>query len=125
MKLSNLFVLNAIVALLFGLGFVLMPEQVVDLYDVTLDDAGIYIANIFGAALLGFATMSWIARNSGASDARKGLMWGLFVEHVVGFVFSLMAQTAGLMNAMGWSIVAIYGILALGYAYFLFMAPSD
>ncbi|MBW8012258.1 MAG: hypothetical protein FVQ83_13645 [Chloroflexi bacterium] len=125
MKLNTLFTINAIVALLFGLGFVLMPDQVLDLYDVTLDDAGTYVANIFGAALLGFATMTWLARNSSASEARNGLMWGLFIEHTVGFVFSLMAQTNEIMNAMGWSIVAIYGLLALGYAYFLFMAPSD
>lgn len=125
MKLSTLFAINAIVALLFGLGFLLIPEQVVELYDVTLGEAGIFVANIFGAALLGFAAMTWLARNSTASEARNAIMWGLFIEHVVGFVFSLLAQTAGLMNAMGWSIVVIYGLLALGYTYFLFIAPSD
>ena len=46
------------------------------------------------------------------------------VEDVIGFVVLLIAQTAGLMNVMGWSNVLLYGIFALGFGYFHFSSES-
>jgi hypothetical protein len=42
---------------------------------------------------------------------------------VVGFVVILLGQLAGVANALGWSNVAIYLLLALGFAYVQFMEP--
>jgi hypothetical protein len=34
----------------------------------------------------------------------------------VGLAVALMGQLSGVVNVMGWSTVAIYGLLLLGYA---------
>ena len=34
------------------------------------------------------------------------------------------AQLGGSINALGWSNPALYGLLALGYAYFLLVKPD-
>jgi hypothetical protein len=36
-----------------------------------------------------------------------------------------MAQLKGLVNSLGWSTVAIYLLLAIGFAYFHFTKPSE
>jgi len=36
-----------------------------------------------------------------------------------------MAQLKGVVNSLGWSTVAIYLLLALGFAYFHFAKPSE
>jgi hypothetical protein len=41
MKLNTLFVINAVVAVLFGLGFILIPSQLLSLYDVDIIEVGI------------------------------------------------------------------------------------
>ena len=124
MKLSTVFTLNAIVAALFGLGFVLIPGTLTSLYGVTLNAGGIYVARLFGAAVLGFAALSWFARNTQESAARQAVVLGLFVQWAVGFVCALVGQLAGAVNALGWSTVVLYLLFALGYAYFQFMKPS-
>jgi hypothetical protein len=37
----------------------------------------------------------------------------------------LIGQLAGIANALGWSSVAIYLLLALGFAYVQFMQPRS
>ena len=39
---------------------------------------------------------------------------------LIGFVVALQAQLGGLTNALGWLTVLIYGLFAVGFAYFLF-----
>jgi hypothetical protein len=43
---------------------------------------------------------------------------------VIGLIVSLMGTLSGVVNAVGWSAVLIYLVLAAGYAYFQFMKPS-
>jgi hypothetical protein len=42
----------------------------------------------------------------------------------VALVVTLIAQLSGVMNAVGWSAVAIYLLLGLGWAYFLRAKPA-
>ena len=53
------------------------------------------------------------------------IVLALFVSDAVAFVLALMAQLKGVVNSLGWSTVAIYLLLALGFAYFLFAKPSE
>jgi hypothetical protein len=125
MKLGNLFTVNAVIACLFGLGFVFAPAKVLAQYGLTVDAGFGLVAQLFGAALLGYAILTWSARKAGDSDARRAIVLALFVSNAVGFVLALMAQLKGLVNTLGWSTVAIYLVLALGFAYFQFTKPSE
>ena len=124
MKLSTLMVVNALVAAVFGVGFVVVPGQVMSLYGTEVTPQLQYVAQLFGAALLGFAVLTWTARNALDSDARRAIVLALFVGDGIGFVVSLIGQLGGVMNALGWSTVVIYLLLALGFAYFCFAQPK-
>jgi hypothetical protein len=50
-------------------GFILMPAQLVSFYNVTLNEGGILISQLFGAALLGFGVLNWFARSFGEGEA--------------------------------------------------------
>jgi fucose 4-O-acetylase-like acetyltransferase len=116
---------NSVVAGLFGLGFILVPGRVVALYtaeaSVTID----YVAQLLGGALLSFAIVTWAARNAPDSEARRAILLGLFIGDVVGCVVALIAQLGGLVNAIGWSTVVIYLVLAIGFGYFRFGAGAE
>jgi len=124
MRLSLLMTVNAIVAVVFGLAFVIAPGQAGALYGVSADAQFRYLAQLFGSALVGFGVLTWAARNAPASDARKAIVLALFVSEGLGFVLALLGQIAGVVNTMGWSTVAIYLLLALGFGYFQFVKPS-
>jgi hypothetical protein len=125
MKLSTLFTVNTIVAGIFGLTFMLMPETSLSLYGITLSPGGVVVARLFGAALFGYAVLSWFARNAGESEARQAILLAMVVGDALGFILALIAQLSGVVNSLGWSTVVIYLLLALGFGYFQFMKPSS
>jgi len=124
MTLRNLFIVNAVIALCFGASFVLAPALALSMYGVTVSAAGILVARFLGATLLGICVFTWSARNPEDSEARRGIVLGQFIHTAIGFILSLLGQLAGLMNPLGWSVVAIYLLLGLGYGYFLLVGPS-
>ncbi len=124
MKLSTLFVINAVVAALFGLGFVLIPAMVLSWYAVELNTPGLYVARLFGSALLTFGIISWLVRNGSGMAELRAIVMAFFIGDAIGFVLSLIYQLQGIANALGWSTVAIYLLLALGFGYFYFFKPA-
>jgi len=123
MKLSGLMIVNAIIAAVFGIGFVLVPDQVISLYSAETGATLDLMCQLFGASLLGFAALTWLARNAPDSDARRAIVVALFVGDLVGCVVALLARLGGVVNTLGWSTVGIYLVLAIGFGYFAFAAP--
>jgi len=118
MKLSTLMVLNALVAAVFGVAFIVVPGQVASAYGPEVTPQLEYVARLFGAALLAFAVLTWSARNVPDSATRRAILLALFVGDGIGFIVSLFGQLRGVMNALGWTTVVIYLLLALGFGYF-------
>lgn len=126
MKLSYLFVLTAVIGVIFGLGFLLIPEQVLSYYGLTdLSEQELPLARYFGAALLGYAVLTWLVKDAGPSSVRGHIVLALFVSHLLGLVVALWAQFSSAAVPLGWLNVVIYLVLALGYGYFQFMAPEE
>lgn len=124
MGLKILLVITAIVAFVFGIAFIFMPSQVYSQYGIESNLNLNFMGQIFGAALLSLALISWLVRNTTDPVARRAVVVAFFIGETVGFIVSLIAQIRGAMNALGWSVVAIYLLLALGFAYFTFKKSS-
>ena len=120
MKLGNLLMAGAVVTLVFGLSLVLVPGGLLSLYGITVNDAGLLIARLFGAAFLGFTVLNWSARKAADSEILRGIVLANLIMDAVGFIVTLLGQLAGLANALGWSSVALYLLFGLGFAYFQF-----
>ncbi len=124
-KMKILMIVNTIVALIFGITFVLVPSTMVSLYGVIASPQLLYMGQLFGAALIGFGVLSWLARNSTVAEARKAILPALFIGHGIGFIVALIGQIRWVVNALGWSTVAIYLLLSLGFVYFLLKKPAS
>jgi len=124
MTYKNFLSFASIVALLFALGFILMPNQLMSLYNVSLDAGGVLIGRLFGAALMGFAVLNWFSRDFKDEGAKQVVLLGNLVGDGLGFIFMLLGQLGGVpgINAMGWSSVLVYLVLAAGFAYLRFFA---
>jgi hypothetical protein len=95
------------------------------LYGVTLGEGGILMARLYGASLLGNLMLTWFSRNDPGSEALRAAILGLFVYDAVGLIVAVAAMLSGIMNPLGWSIVAIYLLFTVGYGYFQFVKPSE
>jgi len=121
MTLKLLFTLTAVGGALFGLGFLLLPGPVLALYGVADDPALLNLARPLGASYLGSAVLAWLVRDAPAGPTRRGIVLAFFITFALGLVASVVTQLSGAENALGWSTVAIFALLTLGFAYFQFM----
>jgi len=124
-KLRTLFTINLFIAIFFGLTCSLFPGWVLDLYGLAPSPGAVWTTRLVGGSILGFATLMWYGRKAEAVDARKAIALALLVQDTIGLLASVEIQLGGAINAFGWSNIALYGMLALGYAYFLFVRPQD
>jgi len=125
MKFSTFMLIYAVVSAVFGLGFVLMPGQLLPIYGVEPDAALRLIGQFFGAAILSLAILSWLARNLSDSEARRAIVLALLVGETLGFIMALIGQLNGILNVLGWSVVVVYLVFALELAYFQFSKSAS
>jgi hypothetical protein len=110
----------AVVALLFALGLILLPDFMGTLYGLGTSPVQALIARYFGTGLLAVGLINWFARDMDYAALRPILL-GNLVSDAVGLLVSLMGTLGGVMNAMGWSSVVLYLLLILGFGYLYFM----
>ena len=119
MKLKTLLIIKAIVCLCLGIPILVVPNFVYSIFGATLAAGGVFAAREYGASMMGNLMLTWFARNSQESEARWAIVLALFVYDALGFVVSLIAILSGAINPLGWLVVALYLLLALGFGYFL------
>jgi hypothetical protein len=123
MKLNLYLLIAAILALIFGLGFLLVPVLTLSLYGVDLSQSphAQFLTRYGGSAFLGWAAAWFMARNDKTFDGLKkaGLLGGL-VLGVTGLIVAIWNATAGITNSLIWINPVIYLFLSIGFAYFYF-----
>jgi hypothetical protein len=124
-NLTNLFRLQAIVAALYAIGLVVIPDTVGGLLSPLERNAlTIETARLFGGSLLLLALISWGASTLESQPARRMIARALLISEALGLILALIGQLQGVWGPLGWSTVVVYLIFALGYAYFLFVQPE-
>jgi len=123
MKLSNMLVINTIVALVYGIILVLTPATMLSLYGITQGPGEKLTGQYFGAALIGIGLLTWFARNVADPGAQRAIVLSLLIYDIIGLIVSVLGTVSGAMSTFGWSAVVIYVLLALGFAYFQFVKP--
>ena len=124
MSLKTLMIIKAVVCLSLGSLILIAPDFTYGIFGTTLNDGGTFAAREYGAALIGALCLTWYARNSGESQARRAIILDLFVYDAIGFVVTLIAQLSGVFNWLGWGIAVIYLFFAAGFGYFWFKKPA-
>lgn len=115
MKFKTVSIITGICGLFFGLLTLLVPGGFYAFYGGVLGDSGMNVAQLQGAAYLGFAMLLFFAAKVKDLAAQRAIAIGLITHFVIGFIVSLKNQLVGTTNAWGWSTVAIFFMLAVAY----------
>ena len=124
MTIKMLFTILAILSFLFGIGFVLAPDQVLANYGIEHSPALALVGRLFGGALLALGVILWLARDFRDEAAVRAVLISTLVGGVVNVVVAIIGTMAGTTNALGWSTVLIYLFAAVGSGYFLIARTS-
>jgi hypothetical protein len=125
MKRSVFMSIAAILALIVGLAFALIPAQLLSIYEISLDPDGEWIARCLGSVFLGVAVTTWLGRNAPQSMALSAIMTGDFVLSVTGLIMAILFAIRGSGNALIWFTTVIYALLTAGFGYFRFVKPGS
>lgn len=126
MTLKHLMIINAIIALVYALGELFVPQKLGAIYGFasTFNPELLLTSRYFGWGLLAVGLICALTANTSPSETKQALVKALFIAQIVGVIISLMGIINGVFNAMGWSAVIIYLFFAVGYAYFWFIRPE-
>lgn len=117
--MKNLFLVCMMVEAIFGIGFIFIPDFVMDPMGVTLDETSRTFARLFGTAILSLPVLLFFARKSANTEFKLGTVYCIFTYLLFSTIILLITQIKGLMNSMGWSIVILHFVFMLWFGYYL------
>jgi hypothetical protein len=119
MKRSTFFVLRAVIALAYALLALIVPDWLLSLYGIDVEPGALLMIRFVGVELLAVGLLLLFARNLEHQPTLRIIMGSFLAAELVGMGVAIVGTLAGPFNALGWTIVLIYGSMSLGYAYFL------
>ena len=124
MTIRMFFTILAVLSFLFGIGFVLAPDQVLANYGIQPSPALALLGRLFGGVLLTLGVILWLARDFRDEAAVRAVLAANVIGSCANLAVSIMGNLAGTTNALGWSTVLIYLFAAVGSGYFLMARTS-
>jgi hypothetical protein len=125
MNYRTMFMINAFIAALLGLGFLVVPGRLLDQFGVDEYAATKLISQFFGTALLGLGLLLWFAKDVGDANLQKGMAIALLVGAAAGLVITVFGTTSGVLRSNWWIAMVVYAILGLAYTYLVFQKPNQ
>jgi hypothetical protein len=125
MNYRILFLINALVAVLLGLGFLAVPNMVLGQFGVDEYAATRLVSQFFGAAMVAIGLLLWFAKDVSEANLQKGMGIALLVGAVASLAISVAGVSAGILRANGWMAIIVYVVFGLAYSYLLFQKPKS
>jgi hypothetical protein len=120
MPLRTFLTINAVLAFLYGLAFLLVPAVVVTIFEVAKPSPNVDLnLQFFGSALLGVGVLLWFAKDFQDWQAIRGVLIANAVLDAAGLVINLRGHFLGLMNHIAWSSSVVYLLLLAASLYYL------
>ncbi len=124
MKLSYVFIYQAVVSIIFGIIALVVPSTLGTIYGASLDKTAETALQYFGAAYITIGLVAWFFREAQASTERLWLARSLALGALLSLYPDRIAITNGLVNQLGWLNVALAVISTLGFGYYGFVKTS-
>jgi len=121
MNYRIMFFINALVAVAFGVGFLIFPSMVIKQFDVDDYASTRLLAQFFGTAMVALGLLLWFAKDVTEAGTQRGMAIALLVGAVGGLIVTFLGTTSRVMRSNGWLVMVIYLLFGLGYAYLLFL----
>jgi hypothetical protein len=123
MNYRIMFLINALIAALLGLGFLAVPNRVLGQFGVDGYAATKLAAQFFGTAMLALGLLLWFAKDVTEESLQKGMAVALMVGAAAGLIITAIGTTSNILRSNGWIAMLVYLLFGLAYAYLVFMNP--
>jgi hypothetical protein len=125
MNYRIMFLINAFISVLLGLGFLVLPNRILGLLGINEYAATKLISQFFGTAMLGLGLLLWFAKDVTEVNLIKGMGIALLAGAAAGLIPTVISTTSGILRANWWIAMVLYAILGLENAYLVFLKPKQ
>jgi len=127
MKIKTIFTINSIIAFLFGAGFIILPTLCLTLMGYNVAGDSTLIAQGMGVFVFGTGVLTFLARNTSKSDARRAIALSMIILYIllISYKASLNLFFGIPFNLMFASIYVIHIALIVSYAYVLYNEAGE
>jgi hypothetical protein len=122
---KRVFELNAVIAGGYGIALLVATDPILDVYGITPNPEGVYMARWFGLGLLATGLTTWLARDATDSAGGQAVAGALSVSYGIGVILALWGTLFGPFNALGWVAVGLNLLLGSSFAWFQFIKPRS
>jgi hypothetical protein len=120
MYLRWLFYAVAVVQVLFGLGFLVIPETVASAYGASgVNPTTIAVGRYWGSTLLPLGYLSWMAATTGGSPLKLHYTRAAAFIGIIGFIVTILAMSGGVVSTVGGIVnLVLTGVFTIGFGYY-------
>lgn len=115
--LKTLFLIHAVVGLIFGLGYLIIPQQVADWLSMPFGNDDVMMRTV-GAAILGFSASSILGYLAQEWREVKIVVQAELVWTLLATALAMWAVLSETWPVIGWLDVALMAFFFLGFGYF-------
>jgi hypothetical protein len=119
MTAKTFLTISSIFAILYGIGFLLLPGPSIAIYGTEPESHLVLVVRYFGSALLAFGVLEWFGKDFRDWEAIRGVLIAVTVLNAVGLLLTVSGLVEGLLNATGWSSVVVNAVFLAGALYCL------
>lgn len=119
-----LFIVNAALVLALGLALIFAPEATLSQFGAETRVAELHMARFLGAALATLGVLLWFAKDAADETVQRNMGYAMLAGSVLAlFVTILGVAASGIIRSLGWLVIVIEVVFALGYVFVLFLQP--
>lgn len=122
MSYKILFVLNALVVLVFGIGYLVVPVQVLGFFRTETTVPVQVVSRFFGSAMLALGLVLWFAKDIADAGIQTKIGYAMLFSTIVGLVLAIYGSTL-VIRANSWIPILLYTLFGVGYAFMIFLKP--
>lgn len=119
MKITTYLSIAAGVLALFGMQSLLVPQFALQQYGYPTEPHNVFQIRTLGVAFLSYGLTMWLARGTRDDTVLRAILLAGTVFNVLFLILFAWACLTGLLNTMGWGIVAISALFVLAGLYYL------
>ena len=118
LQAKHVFILNFIIGILFGLGFMFIPDILMTMMGFSGEADGPTAFRFFGIAIFGVSILCFLIRNEEPSNARQAVIKIQVINFTLINIFLLIF--GDLTNLILWFTFFIHILMIIAYGYILF-----
>ncbi len=108
--------IQAVIWLIVGAAFLLVPARWVAPLGVTLGSEGVFVARLLGAAFLSLGVLDWVGREVTEAVAIRAIAYANITANAIQSALHVLDLVrGGVTNSRAWGLVILPAVLAVAW----------